>query len=52
MNRAYITENQAGREFWFFAILHAATMINKVLGQLGRKLTTPFELVHGVKLDS
>ena len=52
MARAYITEKQVGREFWFFAILYAATMINQVPGRLGRKLTTPFELVHGVKPDS
>lgn len=27
-------------------------MINQVPGRLGRKLTSPFELVHGVKPDS
>ena len=27
-------------------------MMNQVPGRLGRKLTTPFELVHGVKPDS
>jgi hypothetical protein len=52
MARAYITEKQVGREFWFYAIRHAAQMINQVPGQMGRKLTSPFELVHGVKPDS
>jgi hypothetical protein len=52
MAQAYITEKQVGREFWFYAITHAASMINQVPGRLGRKLTTPFELVHNVKPDS
>ena len=52
MARAYITEKQVGREFWFFALLHSAHMINQVPGRLGRQLTSPFELVHGVKPDS
>jgi hypothetical protein len=52
MARAYITEKQVGREFWYFAIRHAAAMLNQVPGRLGRKLTTPFELVYGVKPDS
>eukprot|EP00804_Cyclotella_cryptica_P002399 CCRYP_004096-RA/>CCRYP_004096-RA protein AED:0.22 eAED:0.22 QI:0/0/0/1/0/0/3/0/917 len=52
MARAYITEKQVGREFWYFAIRHIVLMINQVPGCLGRKLTTPFELVYGVKPDS
>jgi hypothetical protein len=73
MARAYITEKQVGREFWYFTIRHAVTMINQVPGRinqvpgrinqvpgrinqvpgrLGRKLTTPFELVYVVKPDS
>ena len=52
MARAYITDKQVGREFWYYAISHAALMINQVPGRLGRKLTTPFELVHGAKPDS
>jgi hypothetical protein len=46
MARSYITEKQVGREFWFFAIKHAALMLNQVPGWLGRKLTSPFELVY------
>eukprot|EP00956_Cyclotella_meneghiniana_P035945 scaffold119809_cov102-Cyclotella_meneghiniana.AAC.2 len=52
MARAYITEKQVGREFWYFAIKHASLMVNQVPGRLGCKLTSPFELVHGVKPDS
>lgn len=52
MARAYITEKQVGREFWYFAVRHAVIMINQIPGRLGRRLTTPFELVYGVKPDS
>ena len=52
MARAYITEKQVSREFWYFAIRHAVTMINQVPGRLGRRLTTPFELGYGTKPDS
>lgn len=44
---SYITEKQVGCEFWFFAIKHAAHMLNQVPGHLGRKLTSPLELVYG-----
>jgi len=49
MARGYITEKQVGREFWFYAIRHAAIMNNQCPGRLGLKLTTPFELVHNEK---
>ena len=52
MARSYITEKQVGREFWFFAIKHAAHMLNQVPGRLGRKLTSPFELVYNQKPDA
>ena len=52
MTRAFITEEQVGREFWYFAVRHAAMMLNQVPGQLGLKLTTPFEIVHNSKTDS
>ena len=52
MDWAYITEEQVGRDFLFYAISHAASMLNQVPGRLGHKLTTPFELVHGVNPDS
>jgi len=52
MSRAYITEKQVGREFWYYAIRHTAMMLNQIPGRLGRKLTTPYELVHGSKPQS
>jgi hypothetical protein len=41
-----------GREYWFFAIKTAARMLNQVPGRVGRKLTSPFELVFGTKPDA
>jgi hypothetical protein len=52
MARAYTTENQVSCEFWYFAINHSTLMLNQIPGRLGRKLTTLFELVHGVKPDA
>ena len=52
MARAYITEKQFGREFWYFAVCHAAIMLNQVPGRLGLKPATPFELFHNAKPDS
>jgi transposase InsO family protein len=52
MARSYITEKQVGREFWYWAVRHAAMMLNQVPGRLGRKLTTPFELIYNKKPDS
>ena len=50
--RASITKNQTGREFWYFAVCHAAIIINQVHGDLGLKISTPFELVHNNKPNS
>ena len=52
MARAFITEKQLGREFWYFAVRHAAMMLNQFLGRLGLKITTPFKIVHNFKTDS
>ena len=52
MARSFITEKQVGREYWFYAIKHAAHMLNQVPGRLGKKLTSPFELVYNTKPDS
>ena len=52
MLRAFITENQVGRELWYFAVRHAKMMLNQVPGRLGLKLTTLFELVHTAKPNS
>jgi hypothetical protein len=39
------------RSFWFYAIRHAAQMMNYAPGRLKNCLTTPFELVHNKKPD-
>ena len=52
MTRAYIAEKKFGKSFWYFAVHHAAMMLNQVLGCLGLKLTPPFELVCNSKPDS
>ena len=52
MARAFITEKQVGREFWYFAVQHASMMMNQFPCRLGLTLTSPFELVHNSKLDS
>eukprot|EP00804_Cyclotella_cryptica_P022103 CCRYP_011581-RA/>CCRYP_011581-RA protein AED:0.10 eAED:0.05 QI:0/0/0/1/0/0/6/0/1337 len=52
MARSYLSEKQMGREFWFYAVKHSARMINQLPGRLGRKLISPFELVHGIKPDA
>jgi len=52
MARAYMTEKQVSRDYWFFALSHAVLMLNQTPGRLNNKLTTPYELVHGEKPDS
>ena len=52
MTRAFITKKKVGQAFWYFAVRHAAMMLNQVPGQLGLKLATPFELFHNYKPDS
>lgn len=46
MARAYLTEMQMPRAFWFHAIQHAAHMMNCIPGKVNDALTTPFELIH------
>ncbi len=48
MGRAYITEKQMPRTFWFYAITHAARMMNAIPGKQLGYLASPFLLVHGV----
>ena len=40
------------RDYWFFAIQHAARMMNMIPGKVDGNLTTSFELVHRVKPDA
>jgi hypothetical protein len=51
MARAYLTEKQMPRSYWFFAITHAARMMNAIPGKVDGGLASPFLLVHGVGHD-
>ena len=51
MARAYLTEAGMPRDYWYFAIAHAARMMNMTPGNMSGKITTPFELVHRVAPD-
>ena len=52
MARAYITEKQMPRTFWFYAVVHAARMMNAIPGRYSSgRLASPFLLVHGVGHD-
>jgi hypothetical protein len=49
---AYITEKQMPRTFWFYAVVHAARMMNGIPGRYcSGRLASPFLLVHGVGHD-
>jgi hypothetical protein len=48
---AYLTEKQMPRSYWFFAITHAARMMNAIPGKVDGGLASPFLLVHGVGHD-
>jgi hypothetical protein len=48
----YLMEKQMPHTYWFFAITHAAHMMNAIPGKYGNKgLASPFLLVHGVGHD-
>jgi hypothetical protein len=51
MARAYLTEKQMPRTFWYYAIKHAACMMNMIPGCYNNKPASPFMLVHGVRPD-
>ena len=57
MSRAYLTEKQMSRNFWFYSVRQAAQMMNmipgvvKLPGSPKGKLASPFLLVHGVPPD-
>ncbi len=46
--RAYLTEKQMPHQFWFYAIMHASSMMNAITGKICRHLVSPFLFVHGV----
>ena len=51
MARAYLTEKQMPRVFWFYAVTHAARMMNAIPVSYHGRLASPFLLVHGVGHD-
>jgi len=51
MARAYLTEKQMPRAFWFYAIVHSAHMMNAIPGKIHGRIASPFLLVHGVGHD-
>jgi hypothetical protein len=51
MARAYLTEKQMPRAFWFYAVTHAARMMNAIPISYQGQLASPFLLVHGVGHD-
>jgi hypothetical protein len=48
MARAYLTEKQMPHSFWFYAITHAAHMMNAIPGTFRNCFASPFLLVYGV----
>ena len=48
---AYLTKKQMPCSFWFYAITHAARMMNTISGKFKDYLALPFMLVHGVGHD-
>jgi hypothetical protein len=48
MTHDYLTEKQMPWMFWFFAITHAAQMMNAIPCKVHGHLASPFLLVHGV----
>jgi hypothetical protein len=51
MARAYLTKKQMPRTYWFFAITHAAWMMNAIPGKFRDHLALPFLLIHGIGHD-
>lgn len=51
MLRAYLTEKQMPRRFWFHSIRHSAQMMNHIPAKYGNKLPPPFMLVRGPQDD-
>ncbi len=51
MAKASLTEKQMPCQFWFYAIVHAACMMNAIPGKICGRLASPFLLVHGIGHD-
>jgi hypothetical protein len=48
---SYLTEKQIPRTFLFYAMTHAAQMMDAIPGKLYGRLASPFLLVHGIGHD-
>jgi hypothetical protein len=51
MARVYLPEKQMSRQFWFYAIIHAARMMNAIPRKIPGRLASCFLSVHGVGHD-
>ena len=51
MARSYLTKRQMSWDYWFWSICHAVKITNHATGHLGKKLTSPYELLHGYKTN-
>jgi hypothetical protein len=47
----YLTEKQMPHNSWFYAISHAAQMMNAIPGKYKNRLVLSFLLVHGIVHD-
>jgi hypothetical protein len=48
---AYLTKKQMPHSYWFYAITHAACVMNVIPSKYKDRLASPFLLVHGVGHD-
>jgi hypothetical protein len=51
MGCAYLTVKQMPQTYWFYAITHAARMMNAIPGKIHGCLASPFLLAHGIGHD-
>ncbi len=51
MSRAYLTDKQMSRIYWFYSIWDAPRMMNMIPRKLHGQLSSPFMLVHGRRPD-
>ncbi len=51
MGHAYLTGKKMPQFYWFYAITHAACMMNAIPGKIHGRLASPFLLAHGIGHD-
>ena len=51
MSRSFLTDRLMPKRFWFFAVRHAAQILNYCPGRRHNHFTTPFEMAHQTKPD-